>query len=156
MPAPDLSLDPRQHVDVAEQHQVLAALPKGVHVPMLVNGSPQAGDDERGDQGGLPGPCLQVPQVRASLRDIDLEQPVHHRLVVGGPDRLLHEAPALRIRDDVVFTLLVHRSTSHPFTGSILLLTRRTSPRSSLDEPVDTAGREPGVGFAGSWSGSTP
>src|SRR6266542_1945058 len=57
---------------------------------------------------------------------IDFEQAMHHRLVVGGADRLPHEAPALRVRDHVVFTLLLHRLLT-PFKGSIPLPERLTS-----------------------------
>src|SRR6266545_3569767 len=75
--ARDLPLDPGQHVHVAVQDEVVAALPEGMHVSVLVDGSSQAGDDERGERGGLPGPYLRVPQVRASLGHIDFEQAMH-------------------------------------------------------------------------------
>src|SRR4051812_28208997 len=107
--ARDLPLNPGQHVHVAVQDEVVTALPEGMHVSVLVDGSSQATDDERGERGGPPGPYLGVPQVRASLGDINFEQAVHHWLVVGGADRLPHEAPALRGRDHLAFTLLLHR-----------------------------------------------
>jgi hypothetical protein len=47
--AGDLPLDPGQNVHVAEQDEVLTALPKGMHVFVLVDGSSQAGDHERSE-----------------------------------------------------------------------------------------------------------
>ena len=108
-----LDLEHGVDIHLIKNDQLVAPTSVGLHMPVHVNGVPQAGHDEGAERKLLAGTGLVLADQLAGQRDVHLDQPVDGMLLAPQASAVDHQLPDPGVRGTgKTAVFLTHRSRS--------------------------------------------